>query len=78
MKYDIESHSLALGSPEEAARLRLQLTDLLREALGASHGGVADVAAATAQSREIMKRFSTVMRVINALRANGVGAAKDT
>lgn len=77
MKYDPETQSLTFASADEAARLRLQLTDLLREALGASHGGVADIAAATAQSRDVMKRFNAVMRVINTLRLQGVGADKD-
>lgn len=77
MKYDTESHSLHFASPAEASQLRLQLTDLLREAVGAAQGETADVAAATARSRTVMKRFNTVMRTLNTLRLAGVGAADE-
>lgn len=77
MKYDKEIHTLAFASEEEAARLRLQLTDLLREALGAAHGQIADTAAATARSRATMKRYNAVMRLINTLRLGGVGGGRE-
>lgn len=74
MKYDAEELALRFTDEREAAALRAQLSDLMREAIGQAHQGMADTAEATARSQAVMKRFSAVLRTMNLLRKGGVGA----
>ena len=67
MKYDDETRSLRLSSDEEISRFHDDLTELLRTATVSVTKDV-DVEAATERARDLMKRHSTVLRCLNALR----------
>lgn len=67
MKYDEETRSLRFSSDEELSRFHEDLTELLRTATVAVTKNV-DVDDATDRARDLMKRHSTVLRCLNALR----------
>jgi hypothetical protein len=69
MKYDDEARALRFGSDDELRRFHDDLTELLRAAtVSATREG--DVDAATARARDVMRRYATVLRALNAMRAS--------
>jgi hypothetical protein len=68
MKYDDEQRALRFGSAEELRRFHDDITELLRAATVAATRDV-DVEVATGRARDVMRRYATVLRALNAMRA---------
>lgn len=68
MKYREEDPSLEFSSQGEADAFHLELTALVREVTIAASRGEPDDARAVAQSREVLQRYKTIARALNAMR----------
>lgn len=68
VKYDEQTHSLSFNSAKEVEAFHAEVTDLIRLSMVVAHEGVADPQVARDRAQEVMKRFATVMRALNALR----------
>ncbi|MBI5513350.1 MAG: hypothetical protein HY909_06245 [Deltaproteobacteria bacterium] len=67
MKYTDQDRALRFASEDELQRFHADLTELVREATVSATRGV-PVEEATVRARDVLRRYATVVRALNALR----------